>query len=496
MIYEHIPILIPISLLLGAMVSAPVGIWKRKLTYPIALLASSVALSFSAIGLVYVLNTGTHHYYLGNWIPPIGIEYVVDALSAFVVLIVNGIGFFVMIYSHKSLEREMPGKEVPFHTVALLFLAGLSGMVVTGDLFNLYVFLEISSLSAYALVSVGQKRAPVAAFRYLMLGTIGASFYLLGIGFLYLDSGSLNMLDNAKIIPLLSEKGLVLVSLTLIIVGIGLKMAMFPLHLWLPDAYTYAPSVGSAYLAPIATKVSAYVMIRILFSVFNPEFVSKYYNFTEVIAWLSAVGILWGSIMAIAQNDYKRMLAYSSISQIGYIGLGIGLANPLGFFGAVLHILNHALMKATLFLVNGNIFYRFGTTSIPMFDEKLRKKLPYTTAAFTIAALSMIGIPPTAGFFSKWYLVLASVDKNNWIFVIVIGLSSLLNLIYFFRIIEKLYITKKSDITTNEDVRMNEVPISMLVPTLLFSILVIVLGIFNAYIVDYILKLAIPSGMI
>lgn len=496
MIFQHFPIVIPISLLLGAMISAPVGIWKRKLTYPIALFASFVAFFFSFAGLIYVLNTGTHHYYLGNWIPPIGIEYVVDPLSAFVVLIVNGIGFFVMIYSHRSLAKEIPGKEVPFHAVVLLFLAGLSGMVVTGDLFNLYVFLEIASLSAYALVSVGEKRAPVAAFRYLLLGTIGASFYLLGLGFLYLDTGSLNMLDNAKIIPLLEERGLIIISLTLMLVGIGLKMAMFPMHLWLPDAYSYAPSVGSAYLAPIATKVSAYVMIRILFTVFHTEFVSEYYNFTDVIAWLSAVGILWGSIMAIAQSDYKRMLAYSSVSQIGYIGLGIGLANPLGFIGAVLHILNHALMKATLFLVNGNIFYRFGITSIPMFDENLRKKLPYTSAAFTIAALSMIGIPPTAGFFSKWYLVLASVDKNNWIFVVVIGLSSLLNLIYFFRIIEKLYITRKSNLNLDEETKMNEVPISMLVPTLLFAILVIGFGVFNAYIVDYIIKLAIPDGMI
>lgn len=496
MIFEHFPILIPISLLLGAMVAAPLGIWNRKLTYPVALISSSLAFFFSIAGLIFVLKTGTHHYYLGGWIPPIGIEYVVDQLAAFVVLIVNGIGFFIMIYSHKSLQKEIQGKEVPFHSVALLFLAGLSGMVVTGDVFNLYVFLEIASLSAYALVSVGEKRAPFAAFRYLMLGTIGASFYLLGIGFLYLATGSLNLLDNAKIIPLLQEKSLIAVALALMVVGIGLKMAIFPLHLWLPDAYTYASSVGSAYLAPIATKVSAYVLIRILFTMFNPEFVSNYFVFTDVIAWLSVIGIIWGSIMAIAQSDYKRMLAYSSVSQIGYIGLGIGLANPLGFIGAVLHILNHALMKATLFLVNGNIYYRFGFTSINQFDNKLRKKLPYTTTAFTIAALSMIGIPPTAGFFSKWYLVLGSIDKQNWIFVAVIGLSSLLNLIYFFRIIEKLYIKNNSESELIGEIKVNDVPLSMLIPTILFTTLLIVFGVLNAYIVNYIIKLAIPNGMV
>ncbi|MDI6778720.1 MAG: monovalent cation/H+ antiporter subunit D family protein [Bacteroidota bacterium] len=492
MIWEHFPILIPIPLLLGAMIAAPIGVWKRHLSYPIALTAIGISL-FSAIsGLVFVLNTGTHNYYLGGWVPPIGIEYVVDSLSAFVSVIVVGAGFLVMIYSHKSLQKELPNKEVAFHSVALLFLAGLSGMVVTGDLFNLYVFLEIASLSAYALVSVGEKRAPVAAFRYLLLGTIGATFYLLGLGYLYLVTGSLNMADTAKIIPHLQETGLVLVALTLMIVGIGLKMAMFPLHLWLPDAYTYAPSVGSAYLAPIATKVSAYVLIRILFTVFQPTFVSDKFPVTDVIAWLSVVGIVWGSVMAMAQKDLKRMLAYSSVSQIGYIGLGIGLANPLGFIGAVLHILNHAVMKGTLFLVSGNLYYRFSEASIPEFDSSLRKKMPWTTAAFTIAALSMIGIPPTAGFFSKWYLVLGSISANNWIFVFVIGLSSLLNVIYFFRILEKMYLKKSSP--ENNDVKMKEAPASMLIPTLIFALAVIVFGLLNAFIVDYIIKLATPQG--
>lgn len=497
MIFEHFPILIVIPLLLGAMISAPIGIWKRNLSYPIALTASFIALFFSIAGMILVLNTGIHHYYLGNWIPPIGIEYVVDHLSAFVVLIVNSIGFLVMIYSHRSLQREINNKEVPFHAVALLYLAGMSGMVVTGDMFNLYVFLEIASLSAYALASVGGKRAPASAFRYLMLGTIGASFYLLGLGFLYLVTGSLNMLDTAKIIPLLPQKGLVIVSITLMIVGIGLKMALFPLHLWLPDAYTYASSVGSAYLAPIATKVSAYVLIRILFTVFQPDIVSNEFAFTDVIAWLSVIGIIWGSIMAIAQKDFKRMLAYSSVSQIGYIGLGIGLANPLGFIGAILHIMNHAVMKGTLFLVSGNIYFRFGELPIPQFDTKIRKVMPVTSVAFTIAALSMIGIPPTAGFFSKWYLLLASIEKVNWIFVIVIGLSTLLNLVYFFRILEKMFLSKKKEISEFEveKLKIREVPVPMLISTIILALAVIVLGLLNAVIVDNVIKYALPMGL-
>ncbi len=493
MIFEHFPVLIPLSLLLGALISAPLGVWKKQFSFPIALFASGFSFVAAISGIIFVLNTGVHRYYLGNWPPPIGIEYVIDTLSAFVVLIVVGIGFFVMIYSHRSLEKELPEKEVPFHAVALLFLAGLSGMVVTGDLFNLYVFLEISSLAAYALVSVGEKRAPVAAFRYLMLGTIGASFYLLGLGYLYITTGSLNIADIAKIIPLIQKDGLLLVSLSLMIVGVGLKMALFPLHLWQPDAYSYAPSAGSAYLAPIATKVSAYVLIRILFTVFQPEFVSIKYPITDILAYIAAAGIIWGSIMAIAQKDLKRMLAYSSVSQMGYIALGIGLANPLGFIGAVLHILNHALMKGTLFLVSGNLYYRLGITDIPKFDSKLRKMMPYTVSAFTIASLSMIGIPPTAGFFSKWYLILGSIDAGNWFFIFVIGLSSLLNVIYFFRILEKMYIEKQS---SGEDVvKSNEVPASMLYPTLVLAAGILIAGLLNAWIVDFIIKQALPAGL-
>lgn len=502
MIWEHFPALIPISLLLGAMISAPLGLWKRFISYPIAMTAVGISFTSAIVALIYVLNEGSYSYHLGGWPPPIGIEYVIDSLSSFVVLIVVGIGFFVMIYSHRSLQDELSMKEVQFHAVALLYLAGLSGMVVTGDLFNLYVFLEIASLSAYALVAVGEKRATFSAFRYLLLGTIGASFYLLGLGYLYLVTGSLNMADIAKIIPMLHENSLLVVSLALMVIGIGLKMALFPMHLWLPDAYTYAPSVGSAYLAPIGTKVSAYVLIRILFTVFQPHYVEDVFPITTIIVWLSAAGIIVGSIMAIAQKELKRMLAYSSVAQIGYIGLGIGLANPLGFIGAVLHIMNHAMMKAALFLVSGNIRYRFGATDISHFNDKMRIAMPWTAAVFTVASLSMIGIPPTAGFFSKWYLVLGSIDSGNWFFVVVIALSTLMTTVYFFRVLEKMYLHKQiesesiaTDKYFQKEFKLKDAPVSMLIPTLIFGAAVIVLGLLNAWIVDNIIKIAIPDGL-
>jgi len=271
---------------------------------------------------------------------------------------------------------------------------------------------------------------------------------------------------------------------------VGLKMALFPLHLWLPDVYTYAPSAVTALIAPIMTKVSAYALIRMLLTVFQPAYLRDLLPMTNVIGWLAAGGILYGSIMAIAQNDFRRMLAYSSISQIGYIGLGIGLANPLGIIGALLHILNHAFMKACLFLVAGSIRWRTGRWEIRRFAG-LGRTMPWTMAAFTVAALSMVGIPPAAGFFSKWYLLLGSIDAGNWFFVAVILASSLLSAVYFFRVLEQVYASHTHE--ESAPTKASDPPPSMLLPTLLLGAGLLILGLFNSAIVTHILNIvALP----
>ena len=499
MIEQHLPVLPPVTLLFGSLLVAGIGVLNRKLAYPLALLSVLTACAFSLYGLVHVMTHGRISYRLGGWVPPIGIEYVLDPLSAFIIAVIMVVALLVFIHSRTSVEHELSEKAVPFYSLAVLLLTGFTGMVVTGDLFNLYVFLEIASLAAYGLVAVGEKGAPVAAFRYLVLGAIGASFYLFGVGFLYIAGGSLNMADVATILPLLPLDPSIIAGLVLIVLGIGIKMALFPLHGWLPDAYTLAPSTASALLAPIGTKVSAYVMIRVLFFVVGPAIARDQLPLTELIGWLSAAGILFGSVMAIAQKELKRMLAYSSVAQIGYIGLGIGLANPLGFIGAVLHILNHAVMKACLFLVAGNLRMRVGHSEIPLFNDSLRRTMPWSMAAFTVAALSMIGLPPTAGFFSKWYLVLAAIERSEWVFVATILLSSLLNAVYFFRVLEKVYLRsggESSETQSGEPVETrNDVGGMMLVPTLVLAIGILLLGVFNAVIVDSIIKFAIPGGL-
>ena len=485
MTINQVPVIIPVSLLLFAFITFLAGIWRRRLAFPVALTGIIISFAASVTGLIYVLQKGPIHYYLGGWQPPLGIEYVLDNLSAFMAVIILSIALLSMIYSRQSFIKEVPDKVVPLYSLLLLLIAGLTGIVVTGDVFNIYVFLEIASLTAYAVMGIGNDKAPVAVFRYVIIGTIGACFYLLGVGFLYFATGSLNMADIARLLPGIPDSRLVVAGAVFIITGMSLKMALFPFHIWLPDVYTYAPSGVITFVAPLMTKVGAYVVIRMLISVFVPGYLTVNFPILTVVSWLAAAGILVGSIMAIAQKDLRRMLAYSSVAQISYVALGIGLANPLGLIGAMLHILNHAVMKGCLFQVAGNIRYRTGLWNIPQFAG-LGKHMRWTMVAFTIGAVSMVGIPPAAGFFSKWYLVLGSVDAGNWAFVVVILISSLLNAVYFFRILEKAY-TVDSGIDPAV-ARAADPPPSMLAPTLILAAGIIVLGILNAIIVTGILQ--------
>ncbi len=495
------PVLIPLVFLFAAMVLPLVAFKKERLAWPVAMLTLTTAVALAVYNICRVMETGKAiHYKLGGWAPPMGIEYVLDHLSAFIMLVINAVALLVLIHGKKMVERELPGKSVPYFTAALLMLCGFNGIVITGDLFNLYVFLEISSLSLYGILAIGQKESPVSAFRYLIQGVLGGSFYLLGVGFIYMTTGSLNMADVHKILPHVTDNPTILIAFCLMVLGMGIKMALFPLHGWLPDAYTYASSTSSALVAPTGTKVASYVMLRLLFFVFGLKFImSMPLPITTIIAWLAAAGIIYGSIMAIAQKEMKRMLAYSSVAQVGYIALGFGLANPMGLVGAILHVLNHAFMKAGLFLVTGNMRYKLGHSRIDQLNNGIRKKMPWTMFAFTIGALSMVGLPPMAGFFSKWYLVLGTVHNSDWFFLAVILISSLLNLVYFFRILEKVYMKPlPKDGETQEDTPdpvRDEAPASMLIPTLVMAIGLIVLGIMNAYIVKGVINYIIPAGM-
>ncbi len=482
---SSLSILIVAPLLLFAFIATLVGIWRLTWAYMAAVLGLLLSLAAASAGVFRVLSEGKLHHYLGGWPPPFGIEYVLDHLSAFMAVIIVFIGLIAVIYPPEAGLYQTPRKGVPMYGLLMLLITGLVGVVLTGDLFNLFVFLEIYSIASYALITLGGDRAVVASFRYLVLGTIAGSFYLLGVGLIYFSTGTLNMADAAQLLPPLYGSPTIMAAVALIVIGMSIKMALFPLHIWLPDAHSYAPPVIAAILAAIQIEVAAYVVIRMMLTVFQPQYFIEVLPVTTIIGWVAAAGIIFGSVMAIAQKNFKRMLAYSTVAQVGYIGLGIGLANPLGLIGGLLHILNHAFMKSCLFLVAGGIRYQTGFHNISQFAG-LGRKMPLMMAAFTVAALSMVGIPPTCGFFSKWYLVLGSIDANNWAFVAVILASSLLTAVYFFRMLEKLYATPASD---NPVIMQTSEPSArILVPILILAGGVLVLGLINAIIVTQILE--------
>ena len=442
-------------------------------SYGVAFVASWLTFAISIELLMIVLASGPISYHMGGWPPPFGIEYVVDTVNAYVLLIVSALGALVITFGKQSVERELPlGKDGLFYTAYLLCLAGLLGVTITGDAFNVFVFLEISSLSSYVLISLGrQPMALTAAYRYLVLGTIGATFYLIGVGLLYQATGTLNIADLATRVAELTESRSVRAAFAFMTVGIGIKLALFPLHIWLPNAYAYAPSVSSAFLAATATKVSIYVLIRVFYTIFGPAFSFETLPLDWVLLPLAIIAMFVGSTIAIFQVDIKRMLAYSSVAQIGYMIVGVSLVSVLGMTGGLLHLFNHALMKGVLFLAMGCVFYRIGSVALGDLDG-LGRRMPWTMAAFVIGGLSLIGIPLTAGFVSKFYLILAAWDKDWWWLAGLIVLSSLLAIIYVWRIIEVAYLRDPP-----EGVEMKEAPLSLLIPAWVLALANIYFGI-------------------
>ena len=430
---------------------------------------------------------GAIHYKFGGWAPPWGIEIVLDPLSAMMAPLV---AFFAMLAFFGATRRceELPDSHVgAFQALYLLLAAGLLGIVLTGDLFNLYVFLEVSSLSAYALVAAGGDRGKVAAFRYLIIGSVAATFWVLGLGYLYALTGTLNMADMATRLPAVLGSRAAVAGLSFMTVALLIKMALFPLHGWQPDAYSYAPSGAMPFVSAVMAKVSAYALFRLLFDVFLKAGPAA--QILELLSWAAALSILAGSIFALGQKDVRRMLAYSSVAQIGYVVLGFGIGNSFAVTGALLHIVNHAIMKGCAFAALAAFTARTGKSDVKSLAG-LAKEMPWTAAAFTMAALGIIGLPPMCGFFSKYYLIRGAVQAQAWPFVAAFGISSLLSTVYFFRVIESLYL-KKADTKAASKPMLSP---SVLAPALVLAGLILALGIFNQSVVGNFVPVILSAG--
>lgn len=506
---EQIPILIVVIPLICSFFCPIIGLWRKEWCYPWTVFTLILCALASVDTLLAVVAGGTIHYRLGGWAPPWGIEYVIDHLNALMLVIISVISLIVAIYSKRSVEKELPGRIPYFYTIFILQVTGFVGIVITGDVFNLYVFLEIASLAGYALIAIGEEGALLASFRYIVMGTIGACFYLLGVGYIYIATGSLNLGDLAAILPGMYHSKVVLVALAFFSVGIAVKMGLFPMHVWLPDAYCTAPSSSSALLAPLMTKVAAYVMIRVFFKLFQPSLSLETLPVMEIMGWLAAVAILIGGIWAVTQRDIKRMAVYILVAEVGYIAMGVSVGNRAGLTGAILHILNDAIMMTCLFLVVGALVYKTGTRDIHQMRH-LNKKMPFTMGALTIVALSMVGIPPACGFFSKWYLILGAIDAQKWAFAVILLASSLINAVLFFGVIEYAYFSLHEEAGHGEEKKhfpahgdvveghaepgWNEAPLSMLVPILVVAAGILVLGPLSGKIIDSVIRFAIPAG--
>jgi multicomponent Na+:H+ antiporter subunit D len=326
---------------------------RARLAWAVAMVVAWGSFVSAWVILNRVIQTGTISYAEGGWRAPWGIELRIDLLNALVLLVVTFICAIVLTASPRSLDQEVwRENHSKFYALYLLCMTGLAGMTITGDAFNIFVFLEISSLSSYALISQGgTRRALTSAIQYLIMGTIGGTFILLGIGMLYMVTGTLNIADMAVQLAAVGPNRTVLVALACIGIGTGIKLAVFPLHIWLPNAYTYAPAIVTAFLAATATKVAYYVLVRFVFSVFGVELAFTSLRLDAVLMPLAIAAMFAGSIVAIFQDDVKRLLAYSSVAQIGYMVLGLSLVSVTGLTGGLVHLFNHALMKSGLFLV-------------------------------------------------------------------------------------------------------------------------------------------------
>lgn len=473
-VWPHLPVLQVVIPLFGALL---VGLLRRPT--PAYLLATAVSWVVPLIAgalLWQVMQTGPISYRLGGWEPPWGIEYRVDVLNAMILVLVTVVGAVIMPFARLSVSFEVgEDREAWFYCMYLLCLTGLLGIAVTGDAFNAFVFLEISSLSSYVLIALGHdRRALLSSFQYLIMGTIGATFYVIGIGLLYLVTGTLNMADlAARLGPAWAENSrAILAALAFVTVGISLKLGLFPLHVWLPNAYTYAPSWVTAFLAGTATKVAIYLLVRFYFSIFGVAIDSRTLPMADVIIVLSLAAMLVASLVAVFETNLKRLLAYSSVAQIGYITLGIGLANQAALTGALVHVVNHALLKAALFLAAGAIFYRAHTTQLREMAG-IGSRMPLTAAALTIAGFGLIGTPGTSGFISKWYLMVGALDAGQWLPAFAVVASSVIALVYVGKVLEIVWLRQPSaQIAT-----VGDPPPSMQLPLVVLALATIYFGI-------------------
>ena len=500
---EQLPIVIILGPLLGAVLAAFTAWFRPKLSHPLVVLGLSISFA-AALKLVFIVaDSGAQKYWLGGWGDQryefvVGIQITVDHLNTLLLAAVTGIALLTAVYTRRLVDTELAGRQRYFYALFSLLVTGLLGITITGDIFNLYVFMEIAALSSYALIAYGRGRAYMAAFNYLIMGTMGACLYLLGVGFVFAKTGTLNIDDVSAFIPALGQSQALFVGFVLILLGAWAKMAFFPFHGWLPNAYAYAPTASAVILAPLATKVAVYTMFRIMFTLYFTVYSIDDINdspIRSVALYLSTFAIVVASFFSLTQTNLKKLASYFVLSEIGYMVGGAWLANKPGLTGAMYHVVADAAMTSALFMAIGCIVYRLGQAQLD--DLKgVFFKMPVTMAAFVVTMAALIGVPPTCGFFSKWYLIQGAAQAGVWHFVAALLLSSLVKAIILFRIVEIGYNrVPHPAIKGNPAIPRNEAPLSMLIPTVAVTLGLVVLGLGTSTLVNTIIAKALPAAL-
>ncbi len=429
---NHLPILI---IVLPLAVAFLILLFKK---YTIVLTIISIA--FSSISLLIftpsILEGQTIIYHLGGWPGPLGISLVIDGLSYFFAFTVLMVGIMVILYSIPEKKHTHT-----YYFLLLLLLSSMVGTIFTTDIFNMYILYELVTIATYLLIAYYQQGVALkASFNYLLMSAVGLSLFLLGVGSLYAMTGTLQISNISEQLPSIFAHNpqIIMMSLVLFITSMGIKMAMVPLHGWLPDAHSLAPSPVSAILSGVVVKVGIYCLIRLIFGLYSGE---KYLILTSshhILMIFGAITLLFGAMMALVQIDLKRMLAYSTIVQIGLILIGLSINSKIGFEGAFFHILNHAILKSALFFCAGIIIFQTGSRKIQELTG-FGKKNPLVAFCFVILSLGIIGIPPTNGFVSKFLICLAAVEAGYSILAVIAIVSSIITAAYFFRVIQIFY---------------------------------------------------------
>ena len=487
---DHLPALLFLLPLFAAIAMPVVCLKHREWSRPISLAVLSAMVVVSVLNLNSVIQYGEVRYAFSGWAPPLGIEWVADGLASVVLVALSFLGLLSLVFAGPTAPKDLGGRVVHFYVLILLLVAALTGIAFAGDLFNLFVFLEVGAIASYGLVGVAGGQALFAAFRYLLLGTLGASLYLLGVSYFYAASGTLNMADMAEQLPHLLTSKAVVGGLLFMFIGLGIKMALVPFHVWLPEAYTHAPESISPILAALVTKVALLGWIRILYWVLGAKVILYDIPVLLLVGVLGTLAAVIGAVLALMARNIKTMFAYGGISHIGIILIGVTQGNKTGFAGGVFYLLNDAVMQAALFFLAGVAVFQYGIHTVED-AGRIGKQAPWLTGPLIVIALGMIGLPPTGGFFGKWYIILGALEAQNYAAVAAVLLSTLLTLAYFVKLFEAMFRQRPS----RPDVPQGALPLSCKLSLGVTSVSIVMLGLFSDPIVQWLLNQALPPTL-